>query len=278
MKRIFSDHPAQAAADLFWESRMPKLSHQGKTMNNRSKGEKQRPSAGTWKENEYLSPSTHFKPDEQMVHGQINTLGNVWQQRSLESCKTRKATSTQWSIISSSTSSGLQNHSSSSVLRHSLQQSKVDEKQFDIPEEATIQKMPRLQVKIKESDRSLRIITAVIERMKHWSEYAYKIALLFEVLATLDSAVTSGPYGAKTFLLRDGQDSVPCVFYEMDRDLPRLIRGRVHRCMGSYDKKRNLFKCVSVRPASVAEQRTFKEFVKVADAEMQKYVKSINEI
>lgn len=32
---------------------------------------------------------------------------------------------------------------------------------------------------------------------------------------TLDSAVTPGAYGAKNFLLRDGKETLPCVFYEI---------------------------------------------------------------
>lgn len=71
-----------------------------------------------------------------------------------------------------------------------------------------------------------------------------------------------------------------CVHYALmkDRELPRLIRGRVHRCMGTYDAKRNIFKCVSVRPATAQEQETFQEFVKIADVEMTAYVKTINEM
>ncbi|KAJ8342868.1 hypothetical protein SKAU_G00327960 [Synaphobranchus kaupii] len=97
-------------------------------------------------------------------------------------------------------------------------------------------------------DNSLRVLTTVIVGMKHWSQYKDRVAFLFEVFATLDSAVTVGNHGAKSFLLRDGQDVVHCVFYETDRDLPRLIRGQVHRCVGNYDRGRDLFTCVSVRP------------------------------
>lgn len=32
---------------------------------------------------------------------------------------------------------------------------------------------------------------------------------------TLDSAVTPGAKGAKNFLLRDGKETLPCVFYEI---------------------------------------------------------------
>lgn len=82
----------------------------------------------------------------------------------------------------------------------------------------------------------------------------------------------------KAFML--GDIIVLCAYYALmkDRELPRLIRGRVHRCMGNYDAKRNIFKCVSVRPASAQEQNTFQDFVKIADVEMTAYVKTMNEM
>ncbi|XP_029142009.1 spermatogenesis-associated protein 22 [Protobothrops mucrosquamatus] len=139
-------------------------------------------------------------------------------------------------------------------------------------------KKPAGHSKAKEKENSLRILSAVIESMKHWSQYAGKTPLLFEVLGVLDSAVTPGQFGSKAFLLRDGKETVSCVFYEIDRELPRLIRGRVHRCMGNYDAKHKVFKCVSVRPATAAEQQTFQDFVKAADGEMCRFVKTSNEI
>ncbi|XP_078211541.1 uncharacterized protein LOC144580172 isoform X2 [Callithrix jacchus] len=51
--------------------------------------------------------------------------------------------------------------------------------------------------------------------MKYWREHVQKTVLLFEVLAVLDSAVTPGLYYSKTFLLRDGKNTLPCVFYEI---------------------------------------------------------------
>lgn len=38
------------------------------------------------------------------------------------------------------------------------------------------------QLKLKEKDNSLRIISAVIESMKYWREHAPKTVLLFEIL------------------------------------------------------------------------------------------------
>ncbi|XP_042298533.1 spermatogenesis-associated protein 22 [Sceloporus undulatus] len=165
-----------------------------------------------------------------------------------------------------------------SFQRNPCQPKAHEETDNPTPDDKMIQKGPAHAARLKEKDYSLRILSAVIESMKHWSQYADKTPLLFEVLGVLDSAVTPGPYGAKTFLLRDGKESVPCAFYEIDRDLPRLIRGRVHRCMGNYDAKRKVFRCVSVRPATANEEQTFQDFVRVADLEMGKYVKTSNEV
>uniref|UniRef100_A0A7M4F2T9 Spermatosis associated 22 n=1 Tax=Crocodylus porosus TaxID=8502 RepID=A0A7M4F2T9_CROPO len=177
----------------------------------------------------------------------------------------------QRSVKPSTTSRSLQDHSLAYKFKHNFPQSKVNDKQFD-------HKLPANHLKLKEKDNSLKIISVVIESMKHWSQYTYKTPLLFEVLGTLDSAVTPGAFEAKNFLLRDKKESLTCVFYEIDRELPRLIRGRVHRCMGNYDTKKNIFKCVSVRPATLAEQQTFHEFVRIADIEMGEYVKTMNEV
>ncbi|XP_032769269.1 spermatogenesis-associated protein 22 [Rattus rattus] len=146
----------------------------------------------------------------------------------------------------------------------------------DVPRENSLKETSLHQ--LKEKDNSLRIISAVIESMKYWQAQVKKTVLLFEVLAVLDSAVTPGPHYSKTFLMRDGKNILPCVFYEIDRELPRLIRGRVHRCVGHYDPHKNVFKCVSVRPASASEQKTFQAFVTIVDAEMKYHTKVMNEM
>ncbi|XP_028643120.1 spermatogenesis-associated protein 22 isoform X2 [Grammomys surdaster] len=146
----------------------------------------------------------------------------------------------------------------------------------DVPRENALKEATLHQ--LKEKDNSLRIISAVIESMKYWRAQVQRTVLLFEVLAVLDSAVTPGPHYSKTFLMRDGKNILPCVFYEIDRELPRLIRGRVHRCVGHYDPDKNIFKCVSVRPASASEQKTFQAFVKIVDAEMKYHTKVMNEM
>ncbi|TMS14536.1 Spermatogenesis-associated protein 22 [Larimichthys crocea] len=108
------------------------------------------------------------------------------------------------------------------------------------------------------AEHSLRILTAVIDGMRHWSQFKDKVPYLFEIFASLDSAVTLGPHGAKNFLMRDGKEVVQCVFYENEQELPRLIRGQVHRCVGNYDRNRDVLTCVSVRPCHAlrAEERT----------------------
>ncbi|XP_027704590.1 spermatogenesis-associated protein 22 isoform X2 [Vombatus ursinus] len=169
--------------------------------------------------------------------------------------------------------------SSSHVARCNSQPGQLKRRSFgNTPEEKGIKEVPGCQLMLKEDDTSLRILPAVIESMKLWKERLPHWPLLFEVLGTLDSAVTSGAHGAKTFLLRDGKSTVPCAFYEIDRELPRLIRGHIHRCVGSYDPKRGLLQCVSVRPASASEQRTFQEFVRTADAKLSYYASAMSEM
>ncbi|XP_029304834.1 spermatogenesis-associated protein 22 [Cottoperca gobio] len=127
-------------------------------------------------------------------------------------------------------------------------------------------------------ENSLRILTSVIDGMRHWSQFKDKVPYLFEIFATLDSAVTLGRHGAKNFLVRDGKAVVQCVFYETEQELPRLIRGQVHRCVGNYDRSRDVLMCVSVRPSLPSELRNAQEAVKACDAEMRALIKLLSEV
>ncbi|XP_010183828.1 PREDICTED: spermatogenesis-associated protein 22 [Mesitornis unicolor] len=250
------------------------------------RAEEKAPSTEVWNRNEYtpLSNTTDSRSDSGIIRKSEsfsnslktnhNSSQHVKTRETSPSCKSKG----QWPVKPNAVSTTLQGRSVAYKFNHNIQQNKMNKKAFDCVPEDKSQEVSSYQLITKEKKNSLRIISAVIESMRHWSQYAYKTALLFEVLGTLDSAVTPGAYGAKNFLLRDGKESLPCVFYEIDRELPRLIRGRVHRCMGNYDAKRNIFKCVSVRPATIQEQNTFQEFVKIADVEMTAYVKRVNEI
>ncbi|XP_075296404.1 spermatogenesis-associated protein 22 [Opisthocomus hoazin] len=258
------------------------------------RAEEKTPSTRVWNTNEYtpLSNTTDSRSDRGIIEkfeNLSNGLKTVQKQKNPDNRNSSQLIKTaemsqaytskgQWPLKPNTVSRSLQDHSLAYKFNHNIQKNKLNEKQFDCVPEDKSQEVSASQLKSKEKKNSLRIISAVIESMRHWSQYAYKTALLFEVLGTLDSAVTPGAYGAKNFLLRDGKESLPCVFYEIDRELPRLIRGRVHRCMGKYDAKRNIFKCVSVRPATIQEQNTFQEFVKIADVEMTAYVKTMNEM
>ncbi|XP_065550713.1 spermatogenesis-associated protein 22 [Lathamus discolor] len=256
------------------------------------RAEEKSPSAKVWNRNAPLSNMKDSRPESgiiQKFENLSNSMKTIQQQKppnNRNSSQLLKTTETgqtstskaQWPMKPNTVSRSLQDHSLAYKFTYNIQQNKINENKFDCVPEDKCQEFLSSQLKIKEKKNSLRIISAVIESMRHWSQYAYKTALLFEVLGTLDSAVTPGTYGAKNFLLRDGKESLPCVFYEIDRELPRLIRGHVHRCMGNYDAKKNILKCVSVRPATIQEQNTFQEFVKIADVEMTMYVKTANEI
>lgn len=63
-----------------------------------------------------------------------------------------------------------------------------------------------------------------------------------------------------------------------DKELPKLFRGLVHRCMGNYDRQNNTFTCVSVRLASRYEQKNSQEAIRASDDEMTQLVESLSEI
>ncbi|XP_049599629.1 spermatogenesis-associated protein 22 isoform X2 [Syngnathus scovelli] len=127
-------------------------------------------------------------------------------------------------------------------------------------------------------DNSLRILNATIEGMKYWSQFKIKVPLFFEIIATLDSAVTIGHHGAKNFLLRNGNEVVQCVFYENEQNLPHLFRGQVHRCVGNYDGNRDVLVCMSIREAKPSEVRNALITIKVCDNYMRKLVKLFHEV
>ncbi|XP_071093300.1 spermatogenesis-associated protein 22-like [Haliotis cracherodii] len=82
---------------------------------------------------------------------------------------------------------------------------------------------------------------------------------MLEVFGVLDSAVVTDKSGTgKEFVLRDETDTVHCIFYEIDRSLPRLIRGQWQRCVGSVEHKSGRLKCVSVRAAGAEEKHLAK--------------------
>ncbi|XP_052514716.1 spermatogenesis-associated protein 22 [Budorcas taxicolor] len=212
---------------------------------------------------------------QQQKQLRVSESTNLPNQRESEALRQTKS-----SEIPGSTMRSLDKNSTLQAFKPNFQQNQFKKKMSDgFQEVNTLKKeASSYQLKLREKDNSFRIISAVIESMKYWREHAQKTVLLFEILAVLDSAVRPGPYCSKTFLMRDGKHTLPCVFYEIDRELPRLIRGRVHRCVGNYDQKKNIFKCVSVRPASASEQKTFQAFVKIVDAEMRYYTSIMNEV
>ncbi|XP_036369035.1 spermatogenesis-associated protein 22-like [Octopus sinensis] len=100
------------------------------------------------------------------------------------------------------------------------------------------------------------IFTTFIKELKNnYSKYKEKFHIICEVYGVLDSAVLPDRnLSGRQFLLRDNSDSIECVFYEIDRMLPRLTRGHWLRCVGMIDNKTKRLHCISIRPATVEER------------------------
>uniref|UniRef100_A0A4X1UC26 Spermatosis associated 22 n=2 Tax=Sus scrofa TaxID=9823 RepID=A0A4X1UC26_PIG len=89
------------------------------------------------------------------------------------------------SKISGTTMRSLDKNNALQAFKPSLQQNQFKKKTLDgFPEENALKEAPSYQLKLKEKDNSLRIISAVIESMKYWREHAQKTVLLFEILGS----------------------------------------------------------------------------------------------
>ncbi|CAL1544596.1 unnamed protein product [Lymnaea stagnalis] len=120
-------------------------------------------------------------------------------------------------------------------------------------------------------DRSMHIFTCAISVMKSWPPSKKNdCQVMFEVFGVVDSAVVKDRTGTgKEFLLRDDTSSIKCVFYEIDRELPRLIRGQVHRVMGMFKSNREVLQVVSVRAAEKEERQVCQIACELSQREME---------
>ncbi|XP_040605048.1 spermatogenesis-associated protein 22 isoform X2 [Mesocricetus auratus] len=272
--------------DWTWEAMNPEVTPLKKTMSTGYRGDNRNTSLRTWDKNDFRpqrkiaspAPNSEFNSCAVSLGTQRQKQSGTPEFPNLQGYKdTEVLRQTCSSKLPGSAVKGPERASALQAFKPSFQQNQFKKTVLgNTPGENALKEAPFHQLKAK--DNSLRIISAVIESMRYWRAQVQKTVLLFEILAVLDSAVTPGPQYSKTFLMRDGKNTLPCVFYEIDRELPRLIRGRVHRCVGHYDPDKNIFKCVSVRPASASEQKTFQAFVTIVDAEMKYHTKAVNEM
>ncbi|MBN3280684.1 SPT22 protein, partial [Polyodon spathula] len=256
------------------------MAYPGRARNTGSNMGQQSFSSGNWQETKQRSfPSTSGNTQSRVntasTYRQADTQESFHRQQN-QSEPVHQSPELQWprSSTSSSSTTGVQPQSSSWKFKSTPQINQFKEdnpnNSFDVPQ-------PKVLSKVKPAEeKSLRLVTTVVAGMKRWSQYSDRAPFLFEVSATLDSAVTTGSHGAKTFLLRDGMDAVQCVFYETV-SIP-IVSYFIYYAQRNYDKKRNQLKCVSVRPATTLEQRNFPESVKASDMEMRQYIKMLNEV
>ncbi|XP_059139058.1 spermatogenesis-associated protein 22-like isoform X2 [Physella acuta] len=116
---------------------------------------------------------------------------------------------------------------------------------------------PKIENKKPAPDTSMRIFTCAISVLKSWTSSKISTGLvMFEVYGVVDSATLKDKSGTgKEFMLRDDTSSIKCIFYEIDRQLPRLIRGQVYRVVGMVNPKTETLKVVSVRLAEKDERQ-----------------------
>nr|KAF6289755.1 spermatogenesis associated 22 [Pipistrellus kuhlii] len=116
---------------------------------------------------------------QQQKELKVSQLPNLSYQRECEVLRP-----THSSKIPGSTMRSLEKNSTLQAFKPNIQQNQFKKKMLgDIPVENALKDASLYQLKLKEKDNSLRIISAVIESMKYWREHAPKTVLLFEILA-----------------------------------------------------------------------------------------------
>ncbi|KAL5477305.1 hypothetical protein EMCRGX_G024085 [Ephydatia muelleri] len=125
--------------------------------------------------------------------------------------------------------------------------------------------------------QEMRILTATAQGIQHWSKFHHISCLLFEVFGSLNSAVTMEGSNAKQFVLKTPDGVMRCVFWEMDRHLPPLVRGHTLRVVGSWDVQKAFLKCYSVRPGHPNEEQLVVPAVEVSDRVMRQITASAAE-
>ena len=84
--------------------------------------------------------------------------------------------------------------------------------------------------------------------------------LCFLSAATLDSAVTMGSHGSKSFLLRDGKATVQCVYYEN----VRAMMTRCSMCIVAREVRLPTQKWECVRSSMSSDQHVRSKLVKIS--------------
>jgi len=93
---------------------------------------------------------------------------------------------------------------------------------------------------------------------------------IFELYGMLDER-PEDVTGGKKFVIRDNQKrTVNCVFYESDRELPSLMRGRVYRCVGMFRKKQEILHLVSIRESTNEEYQAHKKIAALTVSYLRK--------
>ncbi|XP_005102186.1 spermatogenesis-associated protein 22 isoform X2 [Aplysia californica] len=153
-----------------------------------------------------------------------------------------------------------------------------DDLKEETPQDIAI-KEKKSNPKSQEVDSSMRMFTCPINTMREWMSLNVAPGLvMFEVFGIIDSAVLRTKDGAgKEFMLSDDSSKIKCIFYEIDRELPKITRGQVHRVIGSVDCKQNKFKVVSVRPAEDGERQICHYATQGSHTEMEELARLSNE-
>ena len=124
---------------------------------------------------------------------------------------------------------------------------------------------------------TLRVVSSTIVEIRKLFRYRNHIPAMFELIGKCSSDLTVGKFDyEKKVLLKDNTGSVNCVYYEVDRKLDCMMRGRSYRCIGTM--KSPNFHCVSIRIADEEEIKLFTTKVQMSQRLLKQVIILIKEM
>ncbi|XP_052219286.1 spermatogenesis-associated protein 22-like isoform X2 [Dreissena polymorpha] len=127
-------------------------------------------------------------------------------------------------------------------------------------------------------EKSTHFITCDVKDVQRWASLKDKLPVLLETCGYLNSNISRAAGDCKEFMIRDEKNTMmKCVFYEIDRDFPKVTRGQCYRLVGTYDIDKQHFMCLSLRAASENERKMAATLAKKSSLFMSKLIREIRE-
>ncbi|GIY79155.1 uncharacterized protein CDAR_216621 [Caerostris darwini] len=122
-----------------------------------------------------------------------------------------------------------------------------------------------------------RIFTVTVDKLQTWPKVLSCGQVIFELFGILERIIPIKQPKAHKLQLKSQKmkSHMICTFYEIDRQLPKLVIGTWHRCIILFRQNKE-YQCVSIRSANSNELKYLDTLVIASSKSMAMFLKSSN--